>query len=88
MENDFTDRYEALGMPYPDRETMCKGECEGVGVYPVKPADDPTATDEERHRWQVAHDEAERSGHDNLDTCDGWHFITCPDCEGSGKAAA
>lgn len=35
----FTDRY---GGRYPDPKTVCKGPCEGMGVYPVpsnKPAD-------------------------------------------------
>lgn len=31
---EFTDRYQALGIAYPDPETMCKGDCEGIGVYP------------------------------------------------------
>lgn len=31
---EFTDRYKALGIPYPDPETVCKGRCEGTGVYP------------------------------------------------------
>lgn len=30
----ISDRYSALGVPYPDLETMCKGRCEGLGVYP------------------------------------------------------
>ena len=36
MTIEFTDRYKALGIPYPDPETMCKGHCEGTGVYPTK----------------------------------------------------
>jgi len=39
---EFVDRYSALGVPYPDPETMCPGECEGLGVYPeprIKNAD-------------------------------------------------
>lgn len=31
---EITDRYKTLGVPYPDPETMCKGQCEGLGVYP------------------------------------------------------
>lgn len=34
----FVDRYSALGIAPPDPKTMCKGECEGLGVYPQKPA--------------------------------------------------
>ena len=35
-EIEFTDRYPALGIPYPDPETMCKGECDGVGWFPLQ----------------------------------------------------
>jgi len=31
----FTDRYDALGIPQPDPETMCRGYCEGMGIVPV-----------------------------------------------------
>lgn len=34
MSIEFTDRYQALGIPEPDVNTMCKGQCEGTGVYP------------------------------------------------------
>ena len=34
-EIEFSDRYRALGVPYPDPDTVCKGQCEGLGVYPV-----------------------------------------------------
>jgi hypothetical protein len=32
---EFTDRYKALGIPYPDPATMCKGQCEGTGFVPI-----------------------------------------------------
>lgn len=32
---EYVDRYTAFGMPYPDVNTMCDGQCEGLGVYPV-----------------------------------------------------
>jgi hypothetical protein len=81
-EHEFTSRYEALGMPLPDPETMCKGQCDGAGCYPVKHSDDDV-TGEELRRWEESH--ADPLAHGDL-PCDGWHFITCPDCEGSGKA--
>src|SRR5687768_7546890 len=109
MEHEFTDRYEALGMPYPDPETWCKGECEGVGWYPVKVGlgDSPKGeihyphgtTDEEYALWREAHDapgaHTEERPIINLPLlrrfkrpvqvpCDGYHFITCPDCGGTG----
>ncbi len=31
----ITDRYQALGIPYPNPKTMCKGPCEGTGWVPV-----------------------------------------------------
>lgn len=93
------DRYTALGIPYPDPETMCKGPCEGVGVYPQFLAGSwlkPTAlrlvmdegdmpTDEEIRRWHEAHDKAQAEHCLIGKECDGWHFITCPDCGGTGK---
>ena len=35
----FTDRYQAMGMEYPDPETMCHGLCEGTGFVPVQEGD-------------------------------------------------
>jgi len=103
---DFLDRYEALGIAYPDPSTMCEGQCRGVGVYPHK-VDDPDATEEEQKRWLDCHDKAHswKAVFKNLKAnkewwfwksiikdllngewfkCDGWHFIKCPDCEGTG----
>jgi len=72
--SEFTDRYKDLGIPYPDPETMCGGQCEGTGVVPVE-KNDP----DERFRklWEEA--EAKEP------TDDGWHFVKCPDCNGTGK---
>jgi len=47
----ITDRY---GGQYPDPKTMCKGQCEGLGVYPKK-------------------------------TRNGYRFVKCPSCGGTGK---
>lgn len=74
---EFIDRYQALGIPRPDLETMCKGQCDGVGFYPTRLDD---ATSEEAALWNEMH----RRPHS--EPCDGWHFITCPDCKGTGKA--
>lgn len=88
---EFFDRYTALGIPRPDPATMCKGPCEGTGLVPVqRPRDgdlfvapDPDAKMEEElmRRWE----EAESKNPSD----DGWHFVTCPTCEGSrlGEAA-
>jgi hypothetical protein len=99
MSHEFTDRYEALGIPYPDPETMCKGQCEGVGAYPVKqeylideigdfytlnPTPEQRLAALEYGLWISAHfaEDAHADG-----PCDGYHFIKCPDCNGTGKAA-
>jgi len=70
----FTDRYQALGMPYPHPDTMCKGQCEGTGWVPVNADEtDPVF----RGLWQEAEAESPSD--------DGWHFVQCPDCGGTGK---
>ena len=46
---EWVDRY---GGDYPDPDTMCKGQCDGMGVYPE----------------------------------DNGEFVTCADCNGTGKA--
>lgn len=68
---EFTDRYKALGIPYPDPETMCKGPCEGIGWYPEKDQNEPL--------WIEAH------ALPHAEPCDGWHFVKCPDCKGTEK---
>ncbi len=69
---EFTDRYQALGIPYPDPATMCHRQCEGTGYVLVK-ADDK--------RYAEAWTTAEMYE----PTDDGWHFVVCLDCGGRGK---
>jgi hypothetical protein len=73
----ITDRY---GGPqnHPDQTTMCHGLCEGIGRIPVMGGDSDEAL---RHLWADCHNEA------GIHDCNGWHFVVCPDCEGSGKRA-
>ncbi len=71
MKYEFTDRYKALGIPYPDPKTMCDGHCEGTGWYPENDKNNPL--------WQKAHAKPHK------EKCDGWHFIKCPKCKGTGK---
>ena len=76
MSIEFTDRYLALGIPYPDVETMCEGPCEGTGWVPIKDG-------EQDVRYKAAWDATHAAVHD--EPCDGWHFVKCLDCSGSGK---
>lgn len=72
VEIEFTDRYKATGTPYPNPDTMCLGQCEGMGVVPISEDD----IDEPwRALWLAA--EAEKPSDD------GYHFVTCPDCNGT-----
>ncbi len=91
----MSDRYTALGIPYPDPATMCQGQCEGIGVVPLfnerglkgnqraayvvsfcSPSE--PLTDDEQTAWNAAH---LQEAHD----CDGWHFVKCQECNGTGK---
>ena len=91
-EIEITDRYRALGIPYPNQETCCEGQCEGTGAVPFcnpdfRLNDDarrlvPIRQDDDAKfypLWEAAHSKP----HD--EPCDGWHFVVCPDCGGSGK---
>lgn len=71
MDNEiiFTDRY---GGNYPDPETMCLGDCEGMGWVPIK-KDDPGYAE----KWE----EAEKLNK----TDDEYHFVKCNQCGGTGK---
>ena len=102
---EFTDRYQAMGIPYPSPETMCHGQCEGTGYVPI--ADEQPKSGDEHYRtlWENAHRRCSIWGrvrqffklqktwqhgwrsHWSLvfERCDGWHFVVCPDCGGSGK---
>lgn len=103
-------RYETLGMPLPDPCTVCQGQCEGTGWFPLHPNSDCFKNNPRlRYLWHQAHKVAHTrlAGWDsflfflkqrefriawnvlldqkNWDKCDGWHFIRCPDCGGTGK---
>lgn len=87
---EFTDRYQALGIPYPDPETMCGGQCEGTGVIPVnfrEPAPGDcyfVYSDEKDALYRPLWDAAEAE----CPSDDGYQFIKCPDCAGTGKIVA
>jgi len=68
----FIDRY---GGNYPDTSSMCKGDCEGMGVVPVK-------LDDENEIYNQGWRDAEKEKPSD----DGWHFVKCKDCGGTGKS--
>ena len=70
----ITDRYDALGIPHSDPKTMCRGGCEGTGYIPIH-------AEEARPSLKKLWDEEEEKEHAE----DGWHFVRCPDCKGTGK---
>ena len=84
----YTDRY---GGPenQPDPKTICHGHCEGMGWIPVsmgiminRKADDVYVEDERDKELIRLWKEAEAEKHAE----DGWHFVKCPECGGTGKA--
>jgi len=106
MKYEFTDRYQALGIPYPDSETMCKGQCEGIGWVPIhfSETEEPWRSlwiqAEERQREEIRkgklrpsylfllrhHARRSKIGRVITDLDDGYHFVKCPDCNGTGKS--
>lgn len=74
MKIKIVDRYTALGIPYPNPKTVCKGQCEGTGWLPIY-------MDEDNKVFKLLWNKAEKKKHAK----DGWHFIKCPDCKGTGK---
>lgn len=93
IEVEFTDRY---GGHMPSWLRGCHGECEAMGWTPIYRAEFDTGEfgarivedhplgDLEIAAWNEAHnaDEAHADGR-----CDGWHFVKCLDCGGSGRVS-
>ena len=72
IEIEFTDRYQALGIPRPDGD--CQGECEATGFVPVH-------RNEKEEPWKSLWEDAEKKS----PTDDNYHFVTCPRCNGTRK---
>lgn len=88
---EFTDRYDALGIPRPDPLTACQGPCEGTGLVPVF-IDTPAAQRRRGEGGAKPDNETDprlvdlwRAAEAAKPSDDGWHFVGCPDCEGTGK---
>lgn len=75
---EFVSRY-GTG-PGPDPATMCDGQCEGMGVYPQR-ADAPDMTAHERA-------EVERIRAADGQSEDGYYFVRCAECGGTGTRRA
>lgn len=69
----FTCRYGESIHDLPDRHTMCLDQCEGMGAVPVKGDD---MSEPWRSLWLAAEAKAPAD--------DGWHFVKCPACNGTG----
>lgn len=111
---DFTSRY---GRSLPNPTTVCRGPCEGMGLYPVfrvvpgvrigevQPTELVLAlTPHERQEWDRAHRRCSLIGRvstlfnlrglwkfgpgphfrEVFSRCDGWHFVRCSTCSGTG----
>lgn len=79
------DRYSALGIKPPKPGTACKGQCEGTGMVPMRR---PSTLDRFfgfcDHDLVAAWDAAEKA----KPSKDGWHFVKCPTCNGTGRRKA
>lgn len=87
---EFTDRYG--GGRGPSLWTICPGQCEGMGSVPIYCKDGDTrelAQDsiiqEITRDGDAAYMEAWREAEAKCPTDDGWHFVICPVCKGTGK---
>jgi DnaJ-class molecular chaperone len=70
----FTDRYEATGIPYPD-ENSCN-ECDGMGIYPTQKDNLNTeACESPTGRLLII-------GQKDTEE-DNWVFVQCPHCNGT-----
>lgn len=77
-----TDRY---GGNWPDPSTVCEGQCDGMGMFPAyDPAYDVRAG--EPDHCMPAKDDAEMIRQAGVTPGpDGYAFLKCRDCGGTGK---
>lgn len=77
---EISDRYSATGTPRPDPETMCLGQCEGMGWVPIHESNTDPRFRELWLKAEAAEPYAQRS---EKGARDGYHFVVCPDCNGT-----
>ena len=75
MAIEFCSRYGDASAPLPDPKTMCQGQCEGMGCVPI-------GLEEREEPWRSLWLEVEATEGPSEN---GYHFVTCPDCKGTGK---
>ena len=80
MTIEFTDRYQALGIPTPGSD-CCDGQCEGTGFVPVH-KDNPN---DEEGNWHDLWLEAEQVHSSDNEEDNNYQFVKCPRCNGTGK---
>lgn len=71
---EFVDRY---GGHTPSSLRGCRGQCEAMGYVPINRG-------EGREPWASLWREAEAKS----PTDAGWHFVRCPECNGTGRVSA
>lgn len=83
----FESKYEALGIPLPDPDTMCH-TCDGTGVLPVYQAcgdrrgPGPRAFTAQTQTTDPLLVAAWNACEAASPSQDGWHFVRCPECAG------
>lgn len=76
---EFVDRY--TGGPRPDPKTMCKGQCEGMGVFPLRALELNTRACETPTGRLLVIGQKQEDGSPMPE--DGWVIVQCPDCNGT-----
>lgn len=79
---EFSDRYSATGIPYPD-ESSCD-KCEGMGLFPCQATElnELACGTEDGTIIIIGQKGQDGSPMPN----DGWLFVRCPVCKGSRKS--